>query len=134
MKKFDNFKNSLNVLKKVDHNKTKNDEIYRTGVIGQFNLTFELAWKVLQAVLRASGVAEAENGSPREIVKLGFRFGMIDEEKEWLNMLKDRNVSVHIYNEDAIDEVIDRIIESYIPAFDKFSDTMEEKVRDIESE
>lgn len=89
---------------------------------------------MFQAVLRASGVAEAENGSSREIVKLGFRFGIIDEEKEWLNMLKDRNVSVHIYNEDATDEVIDRIIKSYIPAFDKFSDTMEEKVRDIESE
>ena len=134
MKKFHNFKKRLKVLKTVDYDVTRYDEIYRRGVIWQFYITFELAWKVLQAVLRASGVAEAENGSPREIVKLGFRFGMIDEEKEWLNMLKDRNVSVHIYNEDAIDEVIDRIIESYIPAFDKFSDTMEEKVRDIESE
>ena len=25
-----------------------NNDIYRTGVIGQFNLTFELAWKALQ--------------------------------------------------------------------------------------
>lgn len=134
MKKFDNFKNSLNILKKIDRNKTKNDEIYRMGAVYQFYITFELAWKALQAVLRENGVKEAENGSPREIVKLGFRFGMIDEEKEWLNMLKDRNVSVHIYNEDVVEEVIDRITESYIPVFDKFSDTLGEKIYAIENE
>ena len=44
----------------------RDDEIYRTGIIGQFNLTFELAWKALQQVLRVHGVVEAETGSPRE--------------------------------------------------------------------
>ena len=55
MKKLDNFSNCLDVLKNADFEFANNNEIYRTGVIGQFNLTFELAWKALQAVLRIHG-------------------------------------------------------------------------------
>ena len=51
MKKLDNFASSLNVLKNADFELADENEIYRTGIIGQFNLTFELAWKALQAVL-----------------------------------------------------------------------------------
>ena len=52
MGKLDNFSNCLNVLKNADFEFAENDDIYRTGIIGQFNLTFELAWKALQEVLR----------------------------------------------------------------------------------
>jgi nucleotidyltransferase substrate binding protein (TIGR01987 family) len=71
MKKFDNFSNSLDVLEGADFELANNDVIYRTGVIGQFNLTFELAWKALQEVMRMHGMVEAETGSPREILQLG---------------------------------------------------------------
>ena len=45
MKKLDNFSNCLDVLRGADFDFAKENDIYRTGVIGQFNLTFELAWK-----------------------------------------------------------------------------------------
>ena len=45
MKKLENFSNCLNVLKNADFDLADNNDIYRTGVIGQFNLTIELAWK-----------------------------------------------------------------------------------------
>ena len=65
MKKLDNFLNCLTVLKNADFQLADNNEIYRTGVIGQFNLTFELAWKALQELLKMHGVKEADTGSPR---------------------------------------------------------------------
>ena len=40
---------------------TERSDIYRTGIIGQFNLTFELAWKALQEIMRMHSVAEAES-------------------------------------------------------------------------
>ena len=58
MKKLDNFSNCLRVLKNAGFELADSNEIYRTGVIGQFNLTFELAWKALQAVLRLHGERE----------------------------------------------------------------------------
>lgn len=39
MKKLDNFKNCLNVLKSADFELANDNEIYRTGMIGQFNIT-----------------------------------------------------------------------------------------------
>ena len=66
MKKLENFSNCLEVLKSADYN-----DIYRTGVIGQFNLTFELAWKALQEILKMHGADGAATGSPREILQLG---------------------------------------------------------------
>ena len=45
--KLDYFSKSLDVLKRAEFEKAKQDKIYRTGVFCQFNLTFELAWKAL---------------------------------------------------------------------------------------
>ena len=47
MKKIDNYANCLKVLRNADFEMAAQNEIYRTGVIGQFNITFELAWKAL---------------------------------------------------------------------------------------
>ena len=79
MKKLDNFSNCLDVLKNADFEFANNNEIYRTGVIGQFNLTFELAWKALQAVLRIHGAEGAGTGSPREILQLGYKLGFVND-------------------------------------------------------
>lgn len=130
MKKLENFSNCLNVLKNADFSLAENDEIYRTGIIGQFNLTFELAWKALQAVLRIYGVSEAETGSPREILQLGFKSGFISDSSVWLSMLKERNLSVHIYNEDEADNLALLIQGSFIPAFESLETTLAEKLKE----
>lgn len=132
MKKYDNFCGSLEALKKADRKMAQTNEIYRTGIIGQFNLTFELAWKLLQAVLREYSVAEAQSGSPRDIIKLGFKVSFLDDEQSWLMMQKDRNSSVHIYNEEDINEIVNHVFDVYIPLFEKFREKMAEKLREAE--
>ena len=128
MKKLDNFSNCLNVLKNANFILANNDDIYRTGVIGQFNLTFELAWKALQAVLKIHGALGAETGSPREILQLGYKMGFVDDSAVWLLMLKRRNLSVHIYNEDEVDEMIILIRDSFIPAFIVLEEVFRKKI------
>lgn len=130
MKKLDNFSNSFSVLKKADFKLAEEDEIYRTGIIGQFNLTFELAWKALQAVLRIHGSQEAETGSPREILQLGYKFGFVNDSSVWLLMLKKRNLSVHIYNEDEVDEMILLVRDSFIPAFADLEKSLTDKLKE----
>ena len=104
------------------------NEIYRTGVIGQFNLSFELAWKALQAVLRVHGAEGTDTGSPREILQLGYKFGFIDDASVWLLMLKKRNLSVHIYNAEEVDEMILLIRDSFLPAFIALDHMLEKKL------
>ena len=128
MKKLENFSNCLAVLKSADFEQANENDIYRIGVVVQFNLTFELAWKALQAVLKQHGVEEAETGSPREILQLGYKVGFVNDQAAWLLMLKKRNVSVHIYNEDEIDELVILIRDSFIPEFTALEETLREKV------
>ena len=49
-------------------------------------------------------------------------------------MLKKRNTSVHIYNEDEVDEMIVLIRDSFIPAFTALKDTLAKKLAEAESD
>ena len=133
MKKLDNFINCLTILANADFKMAETNDIYRTGVIGQYNLTFELAWKALQEIMRKHGVEDSYTGSPREILQLGYKFGFIDDSETWLLMLKKRNTSVHIYNEEEVDELILLIRDSFIPAFTALKDTLARKLDEAES-
>ena len=128
MKKLDNFSNCLNSLKGVDFEFANENDIYRTGVIGQFNLTFELAWKALQAVLREHGAEGADTGTPSESVQLGYKLGFGEDSAVGLTMLKKRNASVHIYDEDKIDELLLLIRDSFTPAFIVLEKQLREKL------
>ena len=88
MKKLDNFVNCLTILADADFKMAETNDIYRTGIIGQFNLTFELAWKALQEVMRNHSVEEASTGSPREILQLGYKIGFFDDSETWLTYVK----------------------------------------------
>ena len=134
MKKLDNFTNCLAILANADFKFAETNDIYRTGIIGQYNLTFELAWKALQEVMRMHSVAEVATGSPREILQLAYKFGFINDSEIWLLMLKKRNTSVHIYNEDEVDEMIVLIRDSFIPAFAALKDTLAKKLVEAESD
>lgn len=134
MKKMDNFLNCLDVLKQADFSLAAENEIYRTGIVGQFNLTFELAWKALQQVLRVHGVQEAETGSPREILQLGYKVGFIEDSSVWLLMLKKRNLSVPLYNEAEIDELLILIRDKFIPAFWQLGKMLQQKLVEVEED
>lgn len=134
MSKIDNFMGSLNVLRTADFEFANENVIYRTGVIGQFNLTFELAWKALQEVLRLHGAEGVQSGSPREILQLGYKFGFVEDSVVWLTMLKKRNTLVHIYDEDAIDEMLLLIRDSFIPAFVVLEETLRTKFEEVAAE
>lgn len=134
MKKLDNFSNCLNVLKGADFELANENDIYRTGAIGQFNLTFELAWKALQAVLREHGAEGAETGSPREILQLGYKLGFVEDSAVWLAMLKKRNISMYIYDEGEIDELLLLIRDSFTPAFIVLEKLLREKLNEIGSD
>ena len=127
MKKYQAFVDCLKVLEKSDKEMAAQNEIYRMGVIGQFNLTFELAWKALKEMLSLYGVAEAATGSPREIFKAAYGLGWLTEDKVWLAMLKNRNVAIHVYDEEKAQAVLKSIFEEYIGALQLLRDKLRER-------
>ena len=132
VKKFDDFSKSLNVL--LAANRELEDEIYRMGIIGQFNLTFELSWKALREVLLIHGVSKASTGSPREIIKAGYEFHFISDETVWLEMLKRRNQTIHIYDENIAVELVNLVFDKYLPEFVNLRDELDNRQREIISD
>ena len=116
MQKFDNYVSNLAVLQRAGNEDLSNEFII-SGIIDKFYVQFELGWKVLKELLKFEGRPEANSGSPREIIKSAFlMYDFIDEEL-WLDMLRERNNTTHIYDADAALELVQHILDSYIPAF-----------------
>ena len=132
MKKLENFSAGLAVLKRADFTAAYDNEFYRAGVIANFSITFELAWKALQELLRLECVEQAVTGSPRVVLKLGYRFGLIDDIAAWLLMLESRNIAIHIYNEAEADKALIMIRDSFINAFTVLEKKLREKFNEIQ--
>ncbi|MDE6902418.1 MAG: HI0074 family nucleotidyltransferase substrate-binding subunit [Lachnospiraceae bacterium] len=116
MKKFENYCSNLTVLSAADQ-QDLNNEFIIGGIIDKFTIQFELGWKVLKELLRYEGRGEANSGSPREILKTAFELYDFVDEELWLAMLKDRNSMNHIYDGQAARDLVQTILERYIPAF-----------------
>lgn len=88
----------------------------------------------MQKIMRMHSVEGASTGSPREILQLGYKVGFINDAEVWLLMLKRRNTSVHIWNEDEVNEMIILIRDSFISAFKILNETLLEKLDEAESD
>lgn len=126
MKKFDNYVAALATLSAAPHQDLAN-EFVQGGIIGKFSLQFELGWKLLKALLAYEGDAQSATGSPRDIIKAAWRmFDFLDEDI-WLNMLRDRNNTAHVYDADLANMLVQRIIDTYLPAFSALKDGVEKR-------
>lgn len=102
-----------NAFDKLDEGaKIADDELYKDGVIQRFEFTFELLWKTLKIYLENQGIIVR---SPRESFKEAFKFNLIEDEKVFLDMLKDRNGTTHIYDKETAESIFNRIKLDYIP-------------------
>ena len=90
-----------------------------------------MAWKAIQEMLRTEGISEASTGSPRDILKLAYAHGYLEDQDQWLLMLKKRNANTHIYDEEEIDELLVLIKDSFIPAFGRLEEVIEKKRQKI---
>lgn len=78
----------------------------RDSAIKRFELTVELAWKSVQACVRNEGIACR---SPKECLQEAFGIGLLNDNPQWVQMLDDRNETVHTYDEAFADEVYGRL-------------------------
>ena len=130
MKKFENFASALANLEDAPNQDLANDFV-QSGLINKFNLQFELSWKLLKRLLEYEGATLAASGSPRAILKESYRFYDFIDEAAWLDMLRDRNTNVHIYDNKLAQDLIQRILNVYIPAFSQLRDGLMERYGEL---
>lgn len=133
MKKYDNYASNLAVLKHADEQALDNEFVIG-GIKDKFCLQFELGWKLLKELLLYEGRAEAATGSPREIIKIAYAVYDFMDEAVWMDMLRDRNASTHIYDGEEVRRLAQRIIDRYIPAFEQMQGAIQTRYADVLNE
>lgn len=88
-------------------------EIVIDGVLHRFEFTFELAWKTIKDYLEYMGIIE-KIGSPREIIKAGYKAEIIEDAEEWIQMMLSRNELTHLYDEETSRRIYKKINDKYI--------------------
>jgi len=130
MKKYENFAANLKALCRADKEDLSNDFIV-SGIIDKFFLQFELSWKLFKELMKYEGMAIANTGSPRELIKAAYGIWDFIEEDVWLGMLRARNDLAHIYDGNKANEMLNDILTKYIPAFKKVDNALQGKYGDL---
>ena len=116
--RYNSFCRSLNNLKKSKSADPAADFVLE-GTIQNYNLTFDLAWKVMKDILvKQLGINDFAIGSPRAVLQASFTNGLISDDI-WLQMLKTRNLLAHDYDGKIAEQKFSVIISYYYDAFEK---------------
>lgn len=92
----------------------QSDDIVLDAVIQRFEFTYELSWKLIKAYMSYSGIADVK--TPRQAFKEAFAAGLIDEGGVWLEMLDDRNLTSHTYDQSTARRIYKKVKDRYYPA------------------
>ena len=96
-------------------------ELIRDATIQRFEFTFEVVWKTLKLYLERQG---HECGGPRPTLKKAFTENLIPTPEEadvWLQMIEDRNLTSHAYDEALAHRIYGHIVHDYAPLFGRMA-------------
>lgn len=107
--RFQNYENAFTMLK--DSLKIEDPSILeKAGIIQFFELAFEIGWKLLKDYCEFEGYTV---NSPREAIKTAYMANIINDVETWIKALNDRNLTVHVYDEEIANEVYNKIKTEY---------------------
>jgi len=86
--------------------KQEKNEFIRDSAIQRFEFSFELAWKTIKALLEEKGI---RCFSPKGCLQEAFHQNLIDEPDLWLEILRVRNQTTHLYNEEMAEEIYSQL-------------------------
>lgn len=86
-------------------------DVYRDAAIRRFEFSFELSWKVLKAMNDYLGTP---CNSPKDCVRTAAQNSLITNPEEWIDFVNKRNLSSHVYDEGAAQEIYETL-----PNFEK---------------
>lgn len=114
--RFSNFEKAFKQLQQAVLQADKLDNLSKEGLIQRFEYTFELCWKTLKDYLESKGELDK---SPRDVIKRAFNYEIIDNGELWLEILGNRNLMAHTYNESYFNEIFSLIVNNYYQEIEK---------------
>lgn len=122
--RFQNFEKALNHL--ADAMQINDpDIIQKAGIIQFFEMSYELAWNTIKDYLEEQGFADVK--FPKTAIKKAFETGLIVNGDAWMQLLADRNLTAHTYDEGKATEVEKLIHNNYYPLLKELYNTFKQK-------
>lgn len=112
---FEKLGNALDALEVMVNKPMQDDRSNIDACIQRFEFVTEFFWKALKRILEADGL---QVFYPKDVIQEAYRGHLIDDEKLWLEMLKDRNQTSHPYDRELADRIYSNI-KSYFPLLKK---------------
>lgn len=125
----DNFEKAIGRLEDA-LNEDGTNSLYIDGTIYRFKFTFDLYWKTLKRLLEEEGI---ETKTPRDTLKQAYAVDWLENEQSWLQMLRDRNETSHVYDEEKARLRYEHIA-GYFSEMNSTFNVLKEKYKDNESE
>ena len=100
-------------------------DIYLDLIVKRFEFTYEMSWKAIKRYLDYIGLGCT---GPRMCFKEAFTQRVIEHEEIWIDMIEQRNLSSHIYDEDEIKEILEKVV-AYQDAFAGLLLNLEERLK-----
>ena len=114
IQRFTNFCKALEQLTKFIK-KGELNELEVQGLIQAFEYTHELAWQTLKDFLEYRGNSGIYGS--RDATKEAFKLDLIHAGEVWMDMIKNRNLTSHTYNEAVAEKIADAIKNEYFQEF-----------------
>ena len=112
--RFENFEKSFKVLqrRKDKYEEFPKDEGYQMAFVQAFEILFELSCKTLRDYLENQGI---EVTTPRLVIKEAFKAEVIRKGEDWIEALKQRNNTSHVYDEKILKQVLEFVQVKFYP-------------------
>lgn len=116
--RFDNLNSAYSrLLQAVEANqKEPENQLVQMALIKGFEMTFELSWKTMKDYLKYNGV---DVKLPRDVIKQAFANDLIADGQMWIDMLEDRNLMAHTYDEARALEAVNHICQRYLTGLEQ---------------
>lgn len=115
--RFFNYEKAFFQLKRF-LDKPQLNEFEEQGLIKCFEYNYELAWNLMKDYLVFQGIIGV-TGS-RDAIRQSYNKEIIEDGETWMQMINDRILTVHTYDETTANLIESKIITIYYPLFEAF--------------
>jgi nucleotidyltransferase substrate binding protein (TIGR01987 family) len=128
LQRFENLQRALKQLQAAitAHDAKPDDELIVIALIKAYEFSFELSWKTLKDLLAWNGL---DVKLPREVLKQAFATGLLENGQLWIDMLEQRNLMAHTYDQARAQQAAALICERYWPELQGLHNSLQERVR-----
>ncbi len=130
IKALDKLSQSIKLINDIDKEELEIalEEIIKEGLIQRFEYTHELAWNVMKDYAKYQGNSNV--GGSRDASREAFQLNLISNGQIWMDMIISRNKTSRNYDEETANEIYEKILNEYYPAFLEFRKKWKKKGRE----